>query len=200
MDDKVDNQADIQVSEAPGSGREMVAVGGGVRRGRPLQAGVSGNPKGRPRGSRNRATVAQEKLDQHADAIWDAIIEGALKKDPLCLRLCAERMLPVAREPVFAFDLPDIHTLDDIANASEALICAFHTGQLPAIVVEKSMALIAFHKANLIAAAQQRPSETYSENAKLVEVPTFDPFEEAATNLERDTGVKIKPIQPKAVH
>ena len=26
MDDKVDNQADIQVSEAPGSGREMVAV------------------------------------------------------------------------------------------------------------------------------------------------------------------------------
>ena len=92
------------------------------------------------------------------------------------------------------------YTLDDIANASEALICTFHTGQLPAIAVEKFMALIAFHKANLIAAAQQRPSETYSENAKLVEVPTFDPFEEAATNLERDTGVKIKPIQPKAVH
>jgi Family of unknown function (DUF5681) len=200
MNDKIDSPANMQANESPEGGREVVAIDNGLQRGRPFQAGVSGNPKGRPRGSRNRATLAQEMLDEHAEAIWAGIIEGALKRDALCLRICAERMLPALREPVFSFELPDIHKIEDVAKASEALIHAFHTGQVPASAVEKFMALIAFHKSNLVAALEQASAQTGGENAKVIDVPAFDPFKDAATDFEAETRIKIESPQAKSVH
>ena len=43
----------------------------GKQRGRPFKKGKSGNPKGRPEGSRNNATIlAQNLLDGQAEALW----------------------------------------------------------------------------------------------------------------------------------
>lgn len=60
-----------------------------------FKPGQSGNPKGRPVGSRHKATLAaQELLDGEAQAITRKAIEKALEGDGIALRLCLERIVP----------------------------------------------------------------------------------------------------------
>lgn len=61
--------------------------------------GVCGNPQGRPRGSRNRASIlVEDLLGVRAQALAEKAIEIALGGDVLALRLCLERLLPARRE------------------------------------------------------------------------------------------------------
>ena len=63
------------------------------KQGSRFQKGRSGNPNGRPKGSRNAATLAIEVLlDGQAQALTQKAIELALAGDPVALRLCLERM------------------------------------------------------------------------------------------------------------
>ena len=65
------------------------------QRGRPFPKGQSGNPKGRPRGSRNRSTQAMQLvLDGQAEALTRKAVALALGGDATGLRLCLERFLP----------------------------------------------------------------------------------------------------------
>jgi hypothetical protein len=78
-------------------------------RGRPFEPGQSGNPAGRPRGSRNTATIAAAALlAGEAEALTRKAVEMALAGDPLALRLCLERALPRCRERAVKFRLPRI--------------------------------------------------------------------------------------------
>ena len=60
-----------------------------------FRKGRSGNPAGRPPGSRNRATIAAEALlEGEAQALTRKAIELALAGDTTALRLCLERIVP----------------------------------------------------------------------------------------------------------
>lgn len=64
-----------------------------------FRPGVSGNPRGRPVGSHNHATLlAATLLEGEAEAITRKAVELALAGDPMALRLCMERILPPMRE------------------------------------------------------------------------------------------------------
>ncbi len=78
---------------------ETARAAAGVRaRGRPFRKGQSGNPAGRPKGSRNIATrIAAALLDGEAEALTRKAIELALAGDPVALRLCLDRILGVRR-------------------------------------------------------------------------------------------------------
>jgi hypothetical protein len=57
--------------------------------------GVSGNPTGRPKGTRNRATrLAESLLDGEARALARKAVELALGGDVTALKLCLERLIP----------------------------------------------------------------------------------------------------------
>ena len=100
------------------------------RRGR-FQPGRSGNPAGRPKGARNRTTIAVEDiLDGEADAIARKAIELALDGDTVALRLCLERIAPARKERAVRFDLPPIETAADAVKASAALVEAVAAGEL----------------------------------------------------------------------
>src|SRR5260370_80064 len=63
--------------------------------GRQFEPGQSGNPAGRPRGARNRATVLAEKLMQ--DDIEDvvrAVVDAAKERDMTAAKLVLERVAP----------------------------------------------------------------------------------------------------------
>lgn len=72
---------------------------GKKQRGRPFKQGQSGNPKGRPRGSLNRTTLALRAImaDQ-GQAIIETLIGQALAGDVAAGRAILERLVPVARE------------------------------------------------------------------------------------------------------
>ena len=60
-----------------------------------FRPGVSGNPAGRLRGTKNRATkAAEELLEGEAEALTRKAVELALAGDTVALRLCLERLLP----------------------------------------------------------------------------------------------------------
>jgi len=64
-------------------------------RGRPFRPGESGNPAGRPRGARNRTTLAAEQLlDGEAEVLTRKAIELAKEDNLSALRLCIDRILP----------------------------------------------------------------------------------------------------------
>jgi hypothetical protein len=97
----------------------------GKQRGRPFQKGQSGNPAGRPNGSRNATTIALETLlDGQATALTQKAIDVALTGDIPALRLCLDRILPPRKDSPVAFDLPEMRTLNDAVPAMGALVKA----------------------------------------------------------------------------
>jgi Family of unknown function (DUF5681) len=101
------------------------------QRGRPFQKGQSGNPEGRPNGSRNAATLALETLlDGQAQALTQKAIDVALTGDIPALRLCLDRILPPRKGSPVAFDLPEMRTLNDAVPAMGALVKAVGQGDL----------------------------------------------------------------------
>ena len=103
----------------------------GKQRGRAFKQGESGNPAGRPKGTRNKATLTMETLlDGEADAITRKAIEKALEGDAAALRLCMERIAPARRDRPIQFDFPMIETAADAAKASAALVAAVAGGDL----------------------------------------------------------------------
>jgi hypothetical protein len=78
-------------------------------RGRPFERARSGNPGGRRRGSRNKATLAAAALlAGESEALTRKAVEMALAGDPTAMRLCMERVLPPCRERTVKFSLPAI--------------------------------------------------------------------------------------------
>ena len=71
----------------------------------PFEKGESGNPAGRPRGARNRATLLmQNLLADDAEAIGRKAIEMAIAGDLAAIRLCMDRLAPVRKDEPVAFE------------------------------------------------------------------------------------------------
>jgi hypothetical protein len=100
-------------------------------RGKPFQLG-NRLGKGRPPGTRNKRTIWQEALESHALPIINQAKFLALKPNPdmTALRLCLERLVPIAKPPNSTFRLPRIRTPADLPNALSALERAVASGQL----------------------------------------------------------------------
>lgn len=99
--------------------------------GRRFPKGVSGNPRGRPKGARNRATVTAELLlDGEAAALTRKAIEMAKSGDITALRLCLERILPPRRSRAVVIDLPAVRTAKDVLEAVTAVLSAMAAGEL----------------------------------------------------------------------
>src|SRR5215813_10627085 len=95
------------------------------QRGKPFQKGQSGNPDGRPRGSRNATTLALESLlDGQAQALTHKAIEIALTGDITALRLCLDRILPPRKDRPVTFTLPPISSARDAAQTVSAVVTA----------------------------------------------------------------------------
>ena len=93
--------------------------------------GKSGNPRGRPQGSRNKATLAMEAmLDGQCEAITKKCIDMALKGDTTVLRLVMDRLVPPRKSHPVVLELPATQTATDVLNAYDAVIYATSQGQL----------------------------------------------------------------------
>jgi hypothetical protein len=68
--------------------------------------GHSGNPAGRPKGARNRATLAAEALlAENVEGLLGKLIEGGLAGDGQALRFLVGRLCPAATGRPIALDL-----------------------------------------------------------------------------------------------
>jgi hypothetical protein len=96
-----------------------------------FQIGRSGNPNGRPKGSRNAATLAVEVLlDGQAERLTRKCVEMALEGDVVAMRLCLERIYPARKDRPVTFPLPPITSARDAANIMAAVTNAVATGHI----------------------------------------------------------------------
>ena len=89
-----------------------------------------GNP-GKPKGSRHKATQAVEALlEGQSEALTQAAIDKALEGDTTALRLCLDRIAPPRKDAPISFDMPEIETPTDAANAARAILKAVADGDV----------------------------------------------------------------------
>ena len=96
-----------------------------------FKPGQSGNPSGRPKGARNKSTIAAEALlDGEAEAITRRCIDLAMEGDSTALRLCLSRILPVKRERTISLDLPALEDSQDSLRAIGTVLEAVGSGMI----------------------------------------------------------------------
>lgn len=99
--------------------------------GKPFPEGQSGNPAGRPKGSRNRSTLALEAIfEGEAEKLSRKAIEMALEGDGPAMKLCLDRLLSPRRDRSISFELPVIESAADLPKATEAMLRAVASGEI----------------------------------------------------------------------
>src|SRR5438552_17488308 len=98
-------------------------------RGRPFVKGQSGNPAGRQKGCRNKATrLAELYLDGEAEGLLRKSVELAYAGSALHMKLVLDRTVPPRRERPTPFRLPPIERPADLAPAMDAVLAAASRG------------------------------------------------------------------------
>lgn len=101
-----------------------------------------GNP-GRPKGARNRATMAvMNLLDGSSEKLTEKAVELALEGDVSALRICIERLAPPRKDAPVSFDLPEMSNASEAAQGAGAVLSAVSSGEITPIEGATIMGLI----------------------------------------------------------
>jgi Family of unknown function (DUF5681) len=96
-----------------------------------FKPGRSGNPSGKPRGTRNKTTLAIEVLlDGEAQAITRKAIEMAKAGDGTAMRLVMERLIAPRRDRAVPFALAKVQSPADALGAAISVLEAVAAGKL----------------------------------------------------------------------
>lgn len=95
-----------------------------------FQAGQSGNPKGRTKGSPNKRTELAKLLEPHAEKLVSKIIALALEGDVNALRLCIERLIPKVQYKATGIELPTKLTPNNMNQLRDEILRAAFAGHI----------------------------------------------------------------------
>jgi len=73
-----------------------------------FKPGESGNPLGRPKGSKDKRTQHRELFHSRARELSNKAVELALAGDTACLKMCLDRIVPSYRPKEAGIELGDI--------------------------------------------------------------------------------------------
>ena len=98
---------------------------------------------GRPKGPRNKATIAIESLLQgQAEVLTQTAVTKALEGNTVALRLCMELIAPAPRDHPVSFSLPNMKNVLDTSEAAGSVLTAVNEGELTPIEATRVMGLI----------------------------------------------------------
>ena len=121
-----------------------------MQNGRNTAGQFSSGNSGRPRGSRNKATLAIESLLQgQAEALTQAAITKALEGDSVALRLCMDRIAPPPKDATVTFSMPIMSNAMDASVAAGSVLKAVSEGELTPIEATRVMGLIDSYRRTL---------------------------------------------------
>ena len=96
-----------------------------------FRPGVSGNPKGKPKGARNHATrLVLGLMESGAEEITRVILDAARGGDLTAAKLVIERMAPPMRERPINIELPATASAQGCSEAQDAILQAVGAGDL----------------------------------------------------------------------
>ena len=113
-----------------------------MKNGRNTAGQFTAGNSGRPKGSRNKATLAIESLLQgQAEALTQTAVTKALEGDSMALRLCMERIAPAPKNQPVSFSLPKMNNATDASEAAGSVLTAVSDGELTPIEATRVMGL-----------------------------------------------------------
>lgn len=125
------------------------------QRGKPFESGKSGNPNGRPKGSRNKVTLAAlALLGDEAEEITRVLIEKAKEGDMAAIKLAMDRICPPSKDVPISFDIKNISTLDELIVATNQLVQSVGSGE------------VAPHEAQMVASLIEQQRKTIISSMK----------------------------------
>ena len=121
-----------------------------MKNGRNTAGQFSSGNSGRPRGSRNKATLAIESLLQgQAEALTQKAIRRALEGDSVALRLCMDRIAPPPKDAAVTFSMPTMCNAMDASVAAGSVLKAVIEGELTPLEATRVMGLIDSYRRTL---------------------------------------------------
>lgn len=105
---------------------------------------------GRPKGARNKKTIAiNSLLEGQSEALTQTAITKALDGDSIALRLCMERIAPAPKDQTVSFNLPEMKNAVDASDAAGSVLTAVSEGELTPIEATRIMVLIDSYRRTL---------------------------------------------------
>jgi hypothetical protein len=105
---------------------------------------------GRPKGARNKKTIAiTSLLEGQAEALTQTAVTKALEGDSVALRLCIERIAPAPKDQPVTFNLTKMHNAMDASEVAGSVLTAVSDGELTPIEATRVMSLIDSYRRTL---------------------------------------------------
>lgn len=95
-----------------------------------FKPGVSGNPKGKPKGAKDKRTALREMFEPHKEELFKTLIHWANIGDMSAMRIVMDRIMPPVRELPMKVTIPKITGPDDCTVAQAAVLNAVAAGEM----------------------------------------------------------------------
>ena len=136
-----------------------------------FQKGQSGNPAGRPRESRNKASIRmQEMLEEKAEELVNKAVELAMAGNIAALRLCLDRLAPTGKNEPVLCEMPPLARAADAVAAIAGIASAAVAGDVTADEAAKLAKVISLY-VNSLEAHQFEHRLAQLERADLKRLP-----------------------------
>lgn len=147
----------VAIAKPPEPAQQVVSVraGGSDTKFKP---GTSGNPAGRPKGSKNKL---KQKLLDNVDGILDAMVAQAMAGDAAAAALVVNRVLPTLR-PQSELVTFTLHVDQPISNQVQDVLLAISKGEVAADVGKKIIETV-------MSLAQVRATEELAQRIEALE-------------------------------
>ena len=137
---------------------------GGKQRGRPFQKAQSGNPAGRPQGSRNKTLIVLDQIAEGAaPKLLDQVIQSAMGGDAHAARLVLDRAWPARKGRPVRLTLPKVTDGASLTAAAASVVEAVTDGS---ISPDEGVAI------SSILESQRRMIETADLERRIAEIET----------------------------
>lgn len=115
-----------------------------------FKKGQSGNPKGKPRGAKHKASLMAEMLfESEIEEVCHRVIEQAKEGNMQAARIILDRLLPPKKDRSIYFNLPSFQNEADVLQASKLICEAVKNGELTPIEGESLSKMIEIHAKNI---------------------------------------------------
>ena len=128
-------QCQLQKTEKPSKINEMVIYmpenAGKKQEAGKFQKGQSGNPKGKVKGTKNKATLTAESLlNGELENISRRLVQEALLGNMQAIKMVLDRILPARRDRVVMLDVPALKTSADAVQSMALITEAVISGDI----------------------------------------------------------------------
>jgi hypothetical protein len=125
---------------------KMAENTGKIQENKQFKKGQSGNPNGRPLGSRNKASIIADQLFlEDLQSICKAIIEKAKSGNIQVAKIILDRLLPPKKDLPITIEIPKIKTSYDILKAMESITQAIANGEISPLEGEALARILDIH-------------------------------------------------------